>query len=269
MAGGERHRLADIAVRQRDARGGRGAERGRDTGDDFERDARFDQRLGFLAAAAEEAGVAPLQPADVQPLAGQADERFVDGFLGRGADAVAAFADVQNHGVGASFAEQFRGDQGVVQDGVRRLQAAQSAHGDEVRGTGTGAHEGHAAGLREVVKNQIGHRGDQRAWLRSFEAQCESNSLRDHQFGRTSEPACDGGAVEWDRHRTLFMPGGGASRNSLELMRLSRSVHIRSCGGCLASKQRLLETWAEGGISNANTQSNSERCRRKATPRKR
>ena len=78
-------------------------------GHDLERDARFREDLGLLAAAAEHARVAALQPAHRLALAGEPHERVVDRFLSRGADAVAALADGHEFRVRAGFGEQVRG----------------------------------------------------------------------------------------------------------------------------------------------------------------
>ena len=62
MAGEEHELGGEVAVRQRDARVGRDRDAGRHAGHDLVADARLAERLGLLAAAAEDERIAALQP---------------------------------------------------------------------------------------------------------------------------------------------------------------------------------------------------------------
>ena len=68
MAGDEGDGLRRIAMRQRDLRRGRNAQRRRDAGNDLDLDALGAQRLDLFSAAAEDEGIAALEPH--HPLAG-------------------------------------------------------------------------------------------------------------------------------------------------------------------------------------------------------
>ena len=75
---------AVVAVGDRDAGVGRGGDPGGDAGDDLERDAGGGQRLGLLAAAAEDERVAALEPDDAAPRLRALDHQRLDLRLGVG-----------------------------------------------------------------------------------------------------------------------------------------------------------------------------------------
>ena len=74
MAGDERHRRIDIAVRDRDAGIGKTADPGGDARDDAEWDPGLGECQCLLAAAAEDAGIAALEPQDTTTLLRQPDQ---------------------------------------------------------------------------------------------------------------------------------------------------------------------------------------------------
>src|SRR6185437_6574276 len=62
MARQESDRMRDVAMGERDLQARRCRDPSRDARDDLDRNAGFAQRIEFLAAAAEDKGIAPLQP---------------------------------------------------------------------------------------------------------------------------------------------------------------------------------------------------------------
>ena len=91
LVAGEKHDGGTVgAVRERHAGIGRRGERGGDAGHDLERNAGVDERLGLLAAAAEDERIAALEADDGFALAREADERALDVAL-RAAEAAAFF----------------------------------------------------------------------------------------------------------------------------------------------------------------------------------
>ena len=131
VAADERQRVAGAGIGDRDAGVGQAPDRGRDAGDDLERDALLVQEQRFLAAAVEHERIAPLQPDDRLALArflGQqkTDRILVERLRRRG-------ADVDQLRVGPRQPQQPPMHAMVVDDDVGCLKAALAAHADERR----------------------------------------------------------------------------------------------------------------------------------------
>src|SRR5208283_1790876 len=77
MPGDERDERAVLAMGERHARERRPRNRRSDAGHHLERDLRARERLGFLAAAAEDKRIAALEPHDDAPLARVLDQHRV------------------------------------------------------------------------------------------------------------------------------------------------------------------------------------------------
>ena len=95
MAGEEDDALRVLAVRERHAQSGGGRQPGSDAVDHLHGDAGGQQVFALLAAAAEDEGVAALQPHDVLALARRQDHQPLDEGLRR-ALAAAALAHVHD-----------------------------------------------------------------------------------------------------------------------------------------------------------------------------
>ncbi len=117
VPGDEGDRGGVVAVGDRDAGVGGGGDAGGDAGDDLELDPGDAQRLALLAAAAEDEGVAALEPDDALAGSRRLDQPGADLLLGdRGHSRL--LADVDQLGVLAGAVERPRRDQTVVEDRV-------------------------------------------------------------------------------------------------------------------------------------------------------
>ena len=124
MAGDEGHGLVHLAVGDWDAGAGQSADPGGDAGDDADRDAVADQGLRLLAAAAEDEGVAPLQPQHPTARAGQVDQPQRDVAL-QGRGLAAALAGEDALGSRSGPVQQRRVHQRVVDDDIGLPQRVQ------------------------------------------------------------------------------------------------------------------------------------------------
>ena len=140
VAGDEGDRLRVVAVGQRDARIRRHAGGGGDAGHHLERHAVLDQGFDFLAAAAEDEGIAALQAQGALAFLGEAHQQQVDLLLRHGM-VVALLADVDALGIAPAHVEDGLRYQAVVDDDVGLLHQTQGAEGQQVRISGTGADE--------------------------------------------------------------------------------------------------------------------------------
>jgi hypothetical protein len=145
VAGDQRDGARAVAVRDRDARVGRGRDAGGHAGHDLERDAGGAQDERLLAAAPEDERVAALEPHDELAGAAVLDQQPVDLVLGHRRPA-ALLADVDQLGAGACAVERGRGDQAVVEDHVGLRDQLERAGGQQAGIAGTGADEVDAAG---------------------------------------------------------------------------------------------------------------------------
>ena len=113
---------------------------GGDPGHDLEGDLGGDERLGLLAAAAEDERVAALQPHDARPGAGAVDEQVLDlALLDR--RVAGLLADVEELGVVADAVERAGRDQAVVEDDVGARQELERARRHQARVPWPGADE--------------------------------------------------------------------------------------------------------------------------------
>jgi len=120
------------AMRERNAERGGGGLSGGDAGDDFDRDACFLGGEEFFAGAAENERVAAFEAQDVFAGAGVCDHEGVDVVLAAGG-AIAHFADGDFFGFRAGQREDFGGDEGIVEDDVRRFEGAQGFERQQFR----------------------------------------------------------------------------------------------------------------------------------------
>ena len=136
MAADEHDDVAGLRIRHRNSGICRAGNRDRDPGHHLERDALLVQEQGFLAAAVEHEGVAPLESNDHLAFARLFGEQEGDRILverpGRGR------ADVDALGVAPRSAQQPGVDLVVVDDDIRGFETALSADADERRITGPG-----------------------------------------------------------------------------------------------------------------------------------
>ncbi len=117
VAGHEGDRGGVVAVGDRDPGVGGGGDAGGHAGHDLELDPGLAQRLALLAAAAEDEGVAALEPDDALARAGGGDQPLADLLL-RHRRHPGRLADVDELGVLAGAVERPRRDQPVVEDRV-------------------------------------------------------------------------------------------------------------------------------------------------------
>jgi hypothetical protein len=96
--------------------------------------------LSFLAATAEDEGVAALEAHDVEAQSGLGDQQSIDLRLGARV-LVGAFASVDQLGIRAALAQKRIVDQGVVEDDIGSLEAAQGFEGQQLRVAGASAHQ--------------------------------------------------------------------------------------------------------------------------------
>ena len=123
----------------RDAGIGKAADAGGDARYHAERNARLDQRQGFLAAAAEHEGVAALEAQDPVALARQRDQPERDVALVRRRLA-AALAGIFNHGAGLDPFKDALIHQGVIDHHIRLPQpfGCKQCQQARIAGAGTG-----------------------------------------------------------------------------------------------------------------------------------
>ena len=107
-------------------------------GHHLEGNAGVGQRLGFLAAAAENVGIAAFQPHHALPGARQPDQQSVD--LGLGLTMVGGpLADIDSFDVWACHGEHLGANQAVVHDYLGLTEQPVGAERQKVCGTGAGA----------------------------------------------------------------------------------------------------------------------------------
>ena len=140
VAGDERDRCREAALRDRDAGVRRCRDARRHARHDFEVQPRGAQQLRLLAAATEDERVAALQPHDLAAGARVAQQQLVRRLL-RDLRPAADLADVDELGVRTGAAERAVGDQLVVEDHVGARDELQRAGGHEAEVAGSGADE--------------------------------------------------------------------------------------------------------------------------------
>src|SRR5207248_1983544 len=123
----------------------RGAQRGGDAGDHLEGDAGGGERLGLLAAAAEQERVAALEAHDALAAAGGVDQRLVYGDAALGV-AWAEFSDREAFGGWRDEVEDARRDEGVVEDEIGLAQQLDGSQGQQTAVPGAGADQGYEGG---------------------------------------------------------------------------------------------------------------------------
>ena len=127
---------------ERNAGVGGNGDRRRDAGNDLEGDAGRRQRLGLLAAAAENEGITALESDDALALPRSGDEQPDDLVL---FDTLTAAVLADQHALGPlrGVVEQARIGQVVVDDHIAALQAAHSIDGDQPGASRPGADQIH------------------------------------------------------------------------------------------------------------------------------
>ena len=132
---------------ERDAGIGGAAGSGGDAGHHLEGHAFGHQGFDFLAAAAEDEGVAPLETQHPLALLRQAHQQGIDVLLLEGV-LVAFLAGVDELGIATHQIQHFGRDQAIVDHHVGLLHQAQGAEGEQIRIAGARAHQIDLAGLR-------------------------------------------------------------------------------------------------------------------------
>jgi hypothetical protein len=127
-----------IAMSYRNTRPRGSGNRARNPGNDFKRNARFNQCARFLAAASENERVASFQPAHGFAFTGFFDHEPFDAFL-LSVFVSRLFADVYNFRIATGFIEQSFVDKAIVEHDVGFAQACQAPHGNQVRISRTSA----------------------------------------------------------------------------------------------------------------------------------
>ena len=122
-------------------------DRRRHAGDHFNLDAVLPAELGFLAAAAQDVGVAALEPDHAVALQGFVHEDPVDLRL-RHRVVAGGFADLDDADVRGQFVEQFARAEAVRDHDVGLAQQPAAADGDEAGVAGPAADQGHGAAVR-------------------------------------------------------------------------------------------------------------------------
>jgi len=173
----------------------------------------LDQRFDFLAAAAEDEGIAALQTQHALAFLGQAHQHEVD-FLLRHRMVVALLADIDAVGVAPAHVENRLRDEAVMHDDVGLLHQAQRAEGQQIGIAGAGAHQIHLAAADVVFGTVLDHGVELR-----FGFDVASGK---HHFG--------------DRREEHFFPEGAA------LFRLDRRAHA-----VLVARSERAETTVGGG----------------------
>ena len=120
-----------LAVGQRQAGFRRATERSRDARNDGRRNPGRTQSLQFLAAAAENEGIAALEPDDLTSGARRRDQMPVDRLL---ADAgmTSALADIDRSASGRANARISGSTRSSMENDIGRLQQTQCAHSQEI-----------------------------------------------------------------------------------------------------------------------------------------
>ena len=136
MAGDERDERAVLAMGERHARERRPRNRRSDARHHLELDTSARERLGFLAAAAEDKRIATLEPHDDAPLARVLDQHRVQVGLLDTLVRSAAFARVDQLGFGRREPQQFRAYEVVVDDDVGAAKNICTAHRDQIGSAG-------------------------------------------------------------------------------------------------------------------------------------
>lgn len=141
VAGDEDHGLGMVAMGQWNAGVSGAAAGGGDAGDDLEGDALLHQCFDLLAAAAEDEGIAPLEPHHALAFAGQPDQQPVDLVL-RQRVLAARLAGVDARGIDARQAHDIGRYEAVVDDDIGFLERSQSLEGKQIRIAGAGPDQG-------------------------------------------------------------------------------------------------------------------------------
>ncbi len=118
---GEEDVGGDAAIGERDFGGGRSGECGGNAGNDFDGDAGFAKSAKLVGGAAKKKRITALEANDGAIAAGAIDKERVDVVLSEKFVAE-AFADIERFGCGGNEGEDFCGDEGIVEDGIRGLQ---------------------------------------------------------------------------------------------------------------------------------------------------
>ena len=155
VAGDERDRAGDVALRHGDARVGGRRDAGGHAGHDLELDAGRAQRLGLLAAAAEDERVAALQPHDPRPARACSTSSAVVSSCGTCSPPPTLPTSISSAS-GARAGERLRRDQAVVEDHVgarrsaraRARSAGRDRRGRRRRGRRPGHRRQHLVGAR-------------------------------------------------------------------------------------------------------------------------
>jgi len=140
VSGDDGERAGDITVRDRNARVGRGGDGARYARHDFKRDSGAVAVERLFAAAPEHKRIATLQPHNQFARLRLFDQQRVDLWLWD-AVIVLCLARVDHFGVGAHLAQQFMGNQAVMDDDIGAPQQRQALDGDQARIAGTRPHE--------------------------------------------------------------------------------------------------------------------------------
>src|SRR5580765_7674035 len=123
-------------MRERERERGGGAERGCDSGDDLERNARGAELFDFFAATAEDHRVAALEAHDVASLLRALDDERVNASVVM-ADASSSTADADALCSARGDREDGVGDELVVREDVAAREELVRAHGEELWIAGT------------------------------------------------------------------------------------------------------------------------------------
>ena len=144
MAGNERHRRRVASIRYGHAGVGGGRDRGRDAGNDLERDAGVVQGLGLFTTSPVDERISALQADDPLPLRGQEHQEMVELILLEDVAAV-RLADEDALGPVGSQVEEIGMGEAVVDDDVGLGEEVPALHGDEPGIAGSGPHEGYSS----------------------------------------------------------------------------------------------------------------------------
>ena len=144
VAGDELAGLCQVAVGQRDAGIGAAAGGGGNARHHLAIDPVGQQELQLLGAAAEDEGVATLEPHHPLVLQCQVHQQLVDLLLGQAVEPT-GLADEAAIAAGRQQGEQGRADQAVIDHHIGLLQQAPGAQGEQAGVAGAGADQGHFA----------------------------------------------------------------------------------------------------------------------------
>src|SRR5690349_4460095 len=132
--------MGAVAVSHRNTGIRRNGDRTRNTRHDLKWNSGLPQSASFLTSAAENKGVATLEPANVLTLAAFIDHDPVNVFLLE-IFVTRFFADVDNFGVRPGFFKKVQVDQAVVKNDIGLTKACQSTHGNQIRIPGAGSND--------------------------------------------------------------------------------------------------------------------------------